>query len=580
MSRLAARRSSPFIIGVSGHRNVHPAAVAAVRQEIGSLFALLRSRMPHTELRLMTGMAQGADLIAAQVALEAGVCIEAVLPRPLEQYAAEFDEPSAALLRKLIAHPSSSCTVLAGDSAGADEPHDAAYVRLSEALAARSSLLLALWNGEISPHAGGTSDTVLCYLDAQPVHSAHDTGIAFIDADSAKGARGARFVCWIRTPRGDAGPIEPCAPRYVSSAGEGLLIVDERLPADLALHWSELDLYNKDFETLLATGSEDSLEFLTPPIADVVDAERRESLRCIDAEFARANALALHYQKLSIRVFRWFGYLGVVLALLFLSYAKLAASNLLLTAYLVILACGLGMHAWVRRRHWFSRHLMYRVLAETMRTTFFLHAALASRKIDAEALMRLTGIAGFSGFGWMALVVRSVRSLQPHSPVRENMHPVQVEWLRQHWIADQQRYFEARVRTLERTHRRLASLKNALLAVTAAMIVVLVVFANFLKSHGLGAVSFKDAFVFLLGLLPVWLGIWELYQNKMATRELLWQYRNQLQHFSRAAQQLARSSSWRRRQAILAEVGAESLMESYLWTMHRFHREHEPPAAT
>jgi hypothetical protein len=66
----------------------------------------------------------------------------------------------------------------------------------------------------------------------------------------------------------------------------------------------------------------------------------------------------------------------------------------------------------------------------------------------------------------------------------------------------------------------------------------------------------------------------------MATRELLWQYRNQLNHFSRARLQLARSTSANRRREIFAELGKDSLMESYLWTIHRYHREHEPPAST
>jgi hypothetical protein len=63
----------------------------------------------------------------------------------------------------------------------------------------------------------------------------------------------------------------------------------------------------------------------------------------------------------------------------------------------------------------------------------------------------------------------------------------------------------------------------------------------------------------------------------MATRELLWQYRNQLKHFSRARAQLARTLAAGRRLEILADLGKDSLMESYLWTIHRFHREHEPP---
>jgi len=82
-----------------------------------------------------------------------------------------------------------------------------------------------------------------------------------------------------------------------------------------------------------------------------------------------------------------------------------------------------------------------------------------------------------------------------------------------------------------------------------------------------------------MGLLAVLLGVWELHQNKMATRELLWQYRNQLSHFSRARAQLARVTTRRRRNDVLAELGKDSLMESYLWAIHRYHREHEPPAA-
>ena len=65
----------------------------------------------------------------------------------------------------------------------------------------------------------------------------------------------------------------------------------------------------------------------------------------------------------------------------------------------------------------------------------------------------------------------------------------------------------------------------------------------------------------------------------MATRELLWQYRNQLVHFTRARRKLACITSQRRRNDVLVELGKDSLMESYLWTIHRYHREHEPPTS-
>ena len=112
------------------------------------------------------------------------------------------------------------------------------------------------------------------------------------------------------------------------------------------------------------------------------------------------------------------------------------------------------------------------------------------------------------------------------------------------------------------------------------MISVLFAFGDTLHhiSMGLG-VPLRNMLTFSMGMLAVLLGVWELHQDKMATRELLWQYRNQLTHFSRARALLAHTSSVRRRNEVLAELGKDSLMESYLWAIHRYHREHEPPSA-
>jgi len=89
-------------------------------------------------------------------------------------------------------------------------------------------------------------------------------------------------------------------------------------------------------------------------------------------------------------------------------------------------------------------------------------------------------------------------------------------------------------------------------------------------------ISLESTLTFVLGLPALVLGVWELHQNKMAVRELLSQYRNQLDHFSRARAQLAKTATAARRRQVLARLGKDSLMESYLWTIHRYHREHEP----
>ena len=122
-----------------------------------------------------------------------------------------------------------------------------------------------------------------------------------------------------------------------------------------------------------------------------------------------------------------------------------------------------------------------------------------------------------------------------------------------------------------------ADVRNRLLMLLGAVVLILLMLGESARAQSAFGISLENALTFVIGIMAVTLASWELHQNKMATRELLWQYRNQLKHFSRAHAQLARTFSASRRLEILAALGKDSMMESYLWTIHRFHREHEPP---
>ena len=64
----------------------------------------------------------------------------------------------------------------------------------------------------------------------------------------------------------------------------------------------------------------------------------------------------------------------------------------------------------------------------------------------------------------------------------------------------------------------------------------------------------------------------------MATRELLWQYRNQAEHFQRAAKKMEVHLPVEELQRIIADLAERCLFETFLWSIHRYHRESEPPA--
>src|SRR5215472_6232949 len=177
------------MVGVSGHRDLDPADRSRLREAVTDFVQQLKGHLPDTELRLIVGMAQGADLLVAETALGLGVPVEAVLPMPLEHYAADFDGQTLAQLKELLRRPQVRCVELSVDTASAGTgPHshaqrDAMYRNLTDTLIRRSSLLLALWDGRSSHLPGGTADTVLRYLGVRTDDSSESDGIHFLEAD-------------------------------------------------------------------------------------------------------------------------------------------------------------------------------------------------------------------------------------------------------------------------------------------------------------------------------------------------------------------------------------------------------------
>ena len=145
------------------------------------------------------------------------------------------------------------------------------------------------------------------------------------------------------------------------------------------------------------------------------------------------------------------------------------------------------------------------------------------------------------------------------------------------WIEGQYRYFTAKVTQLRRKGRRVKILKNALFATIVIGIVAMILSQGLMEDYSVvSGVSLRNGVTFVEGVLALLLGAWQLHDNNKASRELLLQYRNQGTHFARARQQLAGLTDLAERDHVLLELGRDSLMESYMWTIHRYHREHEP----
>lgn len=105
--------------------------------------------------RLVSALAEGADQLAAAVALELGYRLQAILPLPQDDYRQDFHAAGDAKFDTL--HRQADCVLeLPVQRSGREE----SYTLAGRAIIAHCDILIALWDGEPARGGGGTAEVV------------------------------------------------------------------------------------------------------------------------------------------------------------------------------------------------------------------------------------------------------------------------------------------------------------------------------------------------------------------------------------------------------------------------------------
>ena len=124
--------------------------LAAIHREHAGVFS------PEAPIaKLVTSLAEGADVLAAEAALEAGLGISVCLPFPPQTYAKDFGEEEWRDTQAMIDRADSMMALT--DHHGAD---NAAYEMAGKMVLGQSDILLAVWDGEASRGRGGTTEVI------------------------------------------------------------------------------------------------------------------------------------------------------------------------------------------------------------------------------------------------------------------------------------------------------------------------------------------------------------------------------------------------------------------------------------
>jgi hypothetical protein len=141
-------------------RELRDATLKVQRKE-----AAFRSATP-AELRLHTGLASGADQIAATSARSSGYTVHALLPFSAEDYRQDFEIGDELDEFERALDAADEVVALPGDRAA---PEDA-YVLVGKTMIEAADVIVAIWDGQEGRGPGGTAHVVeLARQSAVPV---------------------------------------------------------------------------------------------------------------------------------------------------------------------------------------------------------------------------------------------------------------------------------------------------------------------------------------------------------------------------------------------------------------------------
>ena len=569
MIKTFERDNSPFIIGFTSHPDLQPAQFPVLVDAVVSFLIEIKQHLPDTQVRVMLDAGNIVSLAIARATVALDIGVDALVD------AAGSD---ANAMKDLLDHP--GVHWIEGVAAKSCTAHGKPSPILANTLIRCSSLLLALWDGMSSSLPDDTADHVFRFLGVGGEQSETVNRIEISTVVNDLDVT-ARLVFWVPAPRGIQDASENVRqPYYLLSAGDNVLEVQPTMPASLKRRLAELNEYNSEFERFTADGSLVRSASLLPSQSEKLVTSDASTLENIDRQFVKADALAGYMQRRSDRLFNTFGIAAFTMGLAYLIYDKITESKILLMFYMLILFISLLVYYFFQTKRWFGKYLSYRALAETLRVRFYLTLAGVERRMHSRQLIALTGIYRFPGFGWISFALDSVEPTAAEPGDSSENYALRARLVDQAWIEDQYRYFVRKVATMQKHRFWIGRMKSGVFLAGIIVLSALFMFGGALEHVDVRTgLPFKNVLTFCSGCMAVVLGVWELRQNKMAVQELLWQYRNQLSQFQRARTQLQRITSRGRRDEILQELGENSLMEIYLWAIHRYHREHAPPGA-
>lgn len=545
----------PLLIGITGHRDLREADRPMLESKVRAVFEEQHQNYPNTPLILVSPLAEGADRLAARVALDFGARLHVPLPVARESYEADFrDAASREEFNALAARAESIHVLTAEEGVSRDER----YRRAGQFVAEHSQILIALWDGAANDKVGGTGDIVDWRLRVLP----RETSSRLHPPDPVRSGP----VYHILTPR--LGGPEPAnafvvARRFPESPGH------ESAPEQIFREaYRGIDQFNKSAasacETLVSAIAQSRAQLLPDADAEQLPNGLRVTRDC----FAVADAMAGKYRGRTLGSHRW------IFVLVFLAVCGYELCAHLLHKevigffiYPLVLGLAYAIYLLARKRNYQNYYHDFRALAEGLRIQFYWHLAGINLSVEEYYLRRQR-----REMNWVRAAIRVCWSIQ-----QSDAATARIDLVRDNWIKSQLDYF-ARRTPLEhaREHRFKIAIRVSL-GIGLVLAVALAVLRG--RPSVLGESWYKwieehrllEEFLLLFSTLPMVLSaLLHNYRERIELGSHVKQYKIMKTLFTNAANQLSNKSmldSAATDRSVIEELGKEALVENGDWVL-------------
>ena len=332
---MGEKQTIPVIVGVTGHRDIRRQDEPIIRDAVRSELKKLQALCPHSPLMMLNSLAEGSDLLCADVAEELGIPLIAVLPREQTDYERDFSEEAK---KRFTHHCIRAEKVFVAPPVEAlregDIVRDYRFRQAGIYVATHCHVLLALWDGEPGQFGCGTAEMVDVVLNGSydPV-----SGIALRSGSN-------EAVIQIFTPRKE---------KAGKTAGSVQVFGDRNAVLDIL---QKTDDFNRNAASVTVKSAS------RLPLG----AERDPLTEKLERISIAAGMLSRQAARRYRRVLALLAVISAILTFAFLLYDEAQMIGLILVCGMMLFAAW-GCLRYAARSDCHRRYIEYRVLAECLR---------------------------------------------------------------------------------------------------------------------------------------------------------------------------------------------------------------------